>query len=230
MSEQRREQRGDFDSPWKDILEYYFEEFIAFFFPLAYTEIDWTRGYEFLDKELQQVVRDAEFGRRFADKLIKVWRKNGQEQWVLIHLEVQSQSEVDFGKRMYVYNYRLFDRYDHLVASLAVLADERSNWRPNQFSYSLWECEVNFKFPIVKLIDYAPQWAVLEASSNPFAVVVMAHLKALETKRDPQERQTWKMILMRRLYERGYQRQDIINLFHFTIPSPIPYERPKMDI
>ncbi|WP_269745194.1 hypothetical protein [Desulfonatronovibrio magnus] len=40
-------------------MERYFPEFIAFFFPDVYKEIDWTAGYQFLDKELQQVTRDA---------------------------------------------------------------------------------------------------------------------------------------------------------------------------
>ena len=59
----------EFDTPWKDILQRYFEEFILFFFPQAHIEIDWTRAPEFLDKELQQVVRDAELGKRLVDKL-----------------------------------------------------------------------------------------------------------------------------------------------------------------
>ena len=33
------EQRANFDSPWKDILTNYFEDFIAFFFPQAYSAI-----------------------------------------------------------------------------------------------------------------------------------------------------------------------------------------------
>ena len=53
-------ERTDYDSPWKEILEIYFEEFIAFFFPVAHSEIDWRKGHEFLDKELQQIVREAE--------------------------------------------------------------------------------------------------------------------------------------------------------------------------
>jgi hypothetical protein len=39
------------------------------------------------------VVRDAELGRRLADKLVKVWRRDGEEVWVLIHIEVQGQVE-----------------------------------------------------------------------------------------------------------------------------------------
>lgn len=90
-------QNDEFDSPWKDVLEAYFPDFIQFFFPNIYDEIDWSRGYDFLDQELQQVVRDAELGKRLADKLVKVWKRDGSETWVLIHAEIQNQEESDLG-------------------------------------------------------------------------------------------------------------------------------------
>jgi len=62
---------GDYDSPWKEAIEQYFPAFIAFFFPDIHTDIAWDRGYEFLDKELERVVRDATIGRRYADKLLE---------------------------------------------------------------------------------------------------------------------------------------------------------------
>jgi hypothetical protein len=100
----------EYDSPWKQILQLYFQDFMHFFFPQAHREIDWSRGFEFLDKELAQVVRDAELGRRLADKLVKVYRIGGEESWLLIHVEVQSQEETDFPRRMFVYNYRIVRR------------------------------------------------------------------------------------------------------------------------
>ncbi|MEN9984623.1 MAG: hypothetical protein RI925_125, partial [Pseudomonadota bacterium] len=59
----------DYDSPWKDAVERYFPEFIAFYFPDASQQINWARGHEFLDQELRAVVQDAELGKRFVDKL-----------------------------------------------------------------------------------------------------------------------------------------------------------------
>lgn len=205
----------EFDSPWKDAIERYFEDFILFFFPQAHGEIEWSLGYEFLDKELQQVVRDAELGLRLVDKLVKIWRTGGEEAWVLIHVEVQSQFESGFAERMFVYNYRIYDRYKRRVASIAVLGDERSGWRPNQFGYELWGSEVLFTFPVVKLLDYTQQWSALETSRNPFATVVMAHLKAQETRSNAQGRFESKLTLTRRLYEQDYSREDVVNLFHF---------------
>ena len=144
----------DYDSPWKEILESYFPDFMAFFFPQAHQAIDWPKGYESLDKELQQIVRDAELGKRLADKLMKVWRLNGEEQIVLIHTEIQASHDPAFAKRMYTYNYRLFDRYDRPVVSLAVLGDESQASRPDTYRYTLWGCEVGIRFPAIKLIDY----------------------------------------------------------------------------
>ncbi len=43
----------------------------------------------------------------------------------------------------------------------------------------------------------------------------MAHLKTRDTRNDEEARKKWKIYLVRRLYERGYQREDVINLFHF---------------
>jgi hypothetical protein len=68
---------------WKEALDAYFEAFLALLFPEVHALIDWSRGYESLDKELQQVVR--ELGRRYVDKPVKVWTIDGDERWVLIH-------------------------------------------------------------------------------------------------------------------------------------------------
>jgi hypothetical protein len=101
--------RDDYDSPWKEALERYFPDFLALLFPRIHPAIDWSKGHEFLDKELQQVVRDAESGRRHADKLARVYTHEGAETWVLVHVEVQGDAEAGFAERMYVYNYRIFD-------------------------------------------------------------------------------------------------------------------------
>jgi len=47
----------------------------------------------------------------------------------------------------------------------------------------LWGCELRFTYPIVKLRDYRARRAELEASDNPFATVVLAHLAAPDTPR-----------------------------------------------
>jgi hypothetical protein len=98
---------------------------------------------------------------------------------------------------------------------LAVLSDTRPDWRPDRYGYQLWGCEVGIKFPVVKLWDYRTRWSELEQSDNPFAIVVMAHLQTQATQRNPEARLNEKLRIVRRLYERGYSRQDVLNLFRF---------------
>lgn len=213
MNVQDDSPRADHDSPWKMALEAYFEEFLGLLFPAINQHVDWSKGYSFLDNELQQITADAESGRRYADKLIKVYAKDGSETWVLIHVEVQGEPEEYFAERMFTYQYRLRDRYNMDVVSLAVLADTRKSFRPTTFHYQRWGCELTFTFPTAKLIDWEVRWAELETSNNVFALVVMAQIQAKRLK-DSASRKDTKIALIRLLYERGYQREQILRLFN----------------
>lgn len=203
----------DFDNAWKEAIDAFFEPFMAFFFRAAHDEIDWARGFEMLDKELQQITPESEQGRRVADKLVKVWRLDGRDEWVLVHVEVQSQQETEFAQRMFVYNYRLFDRYNRRVASFAILGDNRLAWRPNRFGYDLWGTRVGIEFATAKLLDYAADEVSLESQENPFAMMVLAHLKTLETAHDVESRRRSQVRLVKRLYERGFGVEQIRQLY-----------------
>jgi hypothetical protein len=230
----------EYDSPWKEALREYFQEFMTFFFPEIAREIDWSREVEFLDKELHRVVRQAVSQERSVDKLVKVWRtvaqdpdsqeqhKKREQVWVLIHVDVQSQYKSNFKQRMYIYNYRLFDNYLQPIATLVILGDEEGWWRPKEYSHELWGCEIKMTFPSVKLLDYqTPQkWEQLKQSDNPFALIVMAHLYTKDTKHKPQERFEFKWRLTRSMYERGYSKQKILSLFRFIDSrSGWPYQK-----
>ncbi len=204
----------DYDSPWKTVLERFFPAFLEFYFPVVHAGIDWTPGYTFLDKELQKVVRDATLGRRWADVLARVTGRDGVEDWVLVHVEVQGENQADFGQRMFVYNYRLYDRYARPVVSLAVLGEPYPE-DCGEFGYERWGCRMGSRFPVVSLAAYRARWAELDASPNPFAVVTQAHLQAQETAGSDQARYQAKLALARSLYRRGYRRSDILELFRF---------------
>ena len=67
-------------------------------------------------------------------------------------------------------------------------------------------------------------WSELESSLNPFAMIVMAHLKTKATTGNPEQREVWKWSLIRWLYDRGLTREKIIKLFQIidrmmTLPS-----------
>ncbi|BAP58141.1 hypothetical protein THII_3844 [Thioploca ingrica] len=205
----------EFDSPWKDMIELYFKAFLQFFVPHLHAAIDWSRGYEFLDKELQKVVREAVTQSRRVDKLVKVWLSNQEEILLYIHLEVQGQVEANFAQRMFIYHYRLYDRYGAQVMSLAILGDKKAAWRPQSYHYDQFGCRLTFQFPIIKLLDYQEQWAQLKLSHNPFSHVVQVHLKGLETQQHPQQRLKGKIQLYQSLVESHYTPPEILELFRF---------------
>ena len=205
---------NDFDSPWKEIIERFFQEFMLFFFPEICKEIDWSRGYDFLDTELQKITGDAEIGKRIADKLVKVHLNDGTEAIVFLHIELQGYHDSQFTARMFVYNRRISEKYNKEVVSLAILCDDNPNYRPNEYNESRWGCDLKFSFPVVKLLDYGKNWEILERDDSVFSVVVMAHLKSIEVQEGNQRKQ-WKMNLVRNLYQRGWDRTIIIKLFRF---------------
>ena len=199
---------------WKEALDCYFQNAIAFFFPQIYQDVDWSKGFEFLDKELEKIARDNEVGRKIADKLVKVFLADGSETWLLIHIEVQGYQDSSFEKRMYIYNYRIFDRYEVEVISLALLTDTHPNYRPHQYQVSRWGFKYIFQFPTVKLLDYHREWDTLESNPNPFGLVVMAFLKS-QQESSGLGQLNWKVKLVKLLYERKYSRKQVRQLFGF---------------
>jgi hypothetical protein len=96
---------------------------------------------------------------------------------------------------------------------LAILGDNQANWRPQEYSYERWGCRLSLQFPVVKLLDYEAHWLELEQSDSPFAVLVMAHLWTQATTQDLAGRLRWKLSLIKRMYELGYSRDKIFQLF-----------------
>ncbi len=87
------------EPPSQEILERYFPELLAFFFPAAHQEIDWSRGYESLDREPQQAAGEAETGAR----LTKVWLHDGTELSVVTQVESQDRHDAELPLKMSIY-------------------------------------------------------------------------------------------------------------------------------
>ena len=81
----------------------------------------------------------------------------------------------------------------------------------------------------MKLLDYSQRLSELEASRNPFATVVMAHLVAVQTRNNRSRRLEQKLALVRRLYSQGFERSEVLNLLAFidwmlTLPLDLETE------
>lgn len=80
----------DYDGLWKNLIEELFQEFMAFFAPDLYPEIDFEQGVDFKNLELFQLVMKSKKGTKYSDKIVKVQLKNGEEKYIFIHIEVQA--------------------------------------------------------------------------------------------------------------------------------------------
>ena len=159
------------------------------------------------------VVQDAELGTRFVERLVRVQVLNGGESWIFIHVEVQGTKQAEFAKRMFVYNYRIFDRYEKPVASLAVLADEHKQWKPSSYGFAVLGCRHTLEFPVAKLTDYEDKLDELLVSDNAFGLITAAHILTQQTRKQHQERYKAKLRLIRILYQRHWDKQRVIDLF-----------------
>ena len=216
------------DSFWKEVLVKLFKEFLQFFFPKIHRDIDFSKGYQFLDKEFQQISRKANKGKKIVDKLVKVYLKDGNEKWLLIHIEIQGQKDVSFAERMFTYYYRIFDKYKRDVVSIALLTDTNRLYRPQEYTreFKDWEFSLRFKFPLVKIIDYINYEFEKEYEKNVFAIVAHAFLKTMETEGDDSKRFRWKRQFVLRLYDLGLAQETIYNLYQFiewimALPEPL---------
>ena len=209
---------ADLDSPWKYALTLFFQKFMEFCLPELALPIDWSRGYESLDKELQKIIPASQTGKRLSDLLFKVWLKNGEEKWILIHLEIQGQKRDDFAHRMFVYNYRTYDQYKMPVVSIALLLDEDPSWRPDSFSIEnplKKELYLHFRYHLVKLVDYKSRKQELSERDDLFAIIILAQLMVMETRKNLTKRMQNKLSLIRELLKLGLTNEEARGLFKF---------------
>lgn len=220
---------ADFDNTWKEMLDDFLPWFIQMFFPDMYDDINWDKRYESLEQELRQIVPEAETGKRYVDKLIRLYRRNNEEALVYIHIEVQSQPDISMPERIYVYNCLLFLKHKNPVMSLVVLGDPQPDWRPSKFAYELWGSKVSIEFQTLKLLDFQDKIAELQQSGNPFGLFVVAHLRTLETKTNPQQRMSYKEEIAKALLDLGLSNHEIYLLVKFidammTLPRGLEQE------
>jgi predicted transposase YdaD len=194
------------DILWKGIIEDMPTHFLQFFFPDAANVLDFNRGFDFLDKELEELFPVYNPNHpRFVDKLIKAFNKEGREEWILIHVEVQGYQDQEFSLRMYTYFYRLFDRYHKPITALAIFTDNNPGFNPRQFDYQFLGTSLSYKFNTYKILEQDE--ASLADHPNPFALVVLTVLQNIKTKkRSDESLLKLKIDLFRRMYTQNTEK------------------------
>jgi len=205
--------RHDLDLAWKEALTSFLPQFLELFLPEVHQDIDWNFAPEFLDSELRSLHRGMKGQRRHADLVVRVHLRSGGPALVVLHFEVQSQKDGDLPLRMRIYNSRLFERHRCPVYSLLILGDSSPVWRPSRYQSCIWDCCLTLKFPVLKLLDWKSRCAELDASGNPFALVVATHLAVLETRADQPARVQRALRLCRLMTTHGFTGDQVYGLF-----------------
>ncbi|WP_316816657.1 hypothetical protein [Pedobacter nyackensis] len=203
--------RKKHDSLLKAAFQDCFAHLLRFFFKDADDIFDMGRGVDFVDKELLEITPDRLLhgGTKTTDMLARVYRFDGEEQWILLHLEIQGESNERFSYRMFEYYYRAIDRFNKPVVAFAVFTGSADQRHPSAYNYSLLGTEIVYRYNSYQIFQHSDKG--LLDWDNPFALVVLAAKKAhLEKKISEEALNKERSIIARRLIASGkYTKKQI---------------------
>jgi predicted transposase YdaD len=214
------------------LLECVCDDLLRFVFPEADQVFDMQKEFRFLDKELAEMYPEPEkkTDTRYVDKLVKVYRRDGREEWVLIHLEVQADTKAKdrplFPERMFRYFYRIFDRYRRPVTAIAIFTGRDGKKLSNTFGYDFLNTRLLYQYNTIRILDFSDE--DLAKSKNPFALVVMVAKQALLKGKDLDKKLLeGKLFIFRKLYQGdlfGKRKMQAILTF---LDNYVQFEKPE---
>ena len=217
------------DALWKGALEDFSSDFLKYFYSKYIHQIDFSKGIEFLDKELQQISPQSQDSRRYVDKLFKVFLKNGEEKWILVHVEIQGYLDEKFAERMYIYQYRIFDTYKVKVAALAIFTDDNKNFHPKEYRSEIFGTVIHYQYSTFKLMDKTA--ADFKNNSNPFSIIMeAAWLDLRKNKLTDEQLLAEKVNLYKKLVRQtDYSKKQIHDLLTW-IKNYTPFENKEISL
>jgi predicted transposase YdaD len=207
MTPKHKRPKPKYDILWKGMIENVMEDLLLFIDPDIGKELDLGRDFEFLDKELAEMYPEPEkpSNTRIVDKLVKVFLRDGSERWMLLHVEVQGNNDKNFARRMFEYFIRLFSKYGHPVAAIAVLTGKACKEMPTVYEDRCLWMRARYEYKTLCITDHPDE--MLKASTNPFAAVIMVAKEGLlKTKGTDEEKDNLlleqKLLMVRLLKEK----------------------------
>jgi hypothetical protein len=214
----------EFDGPWKEALAALFPQLLRLYRPAEAVQVNWQRGTDSLETEMQKLLPASQTGLKRIDKLFKVSLHNGEVRHY--HVEVQCWPDSDFEHRVYVYNSVAELYCGDRVDSLIVLGDDDPGWLPGSYGWERSCSRKTFTFQPMKLLDWKGKEEELFQSDNPFALFVLAHLQVWATEGDNEARAWSKLRLLIRACslkmsaEEEVDRPLLLRLIDWLLPLP----------
>ena len=198
--------RLDYDNLYKTLLHRYFWEVLKISLPTLYEAADKTEAPEFLEQELQKVTLDLEGGANRTDSLVRIKLKDGTNELILCHFEIQGEGGGDMPVRMHRYRQMIYLKYGEEPVGIAVLTAPRPHGEKSSYSWERFGVRVAYDYinvDIMKLED-----DVLLARDSRIGLVFYAAKCANLSGDDEGEKFRYLRLLSNLWAERGWDKDD----------------------
>jgi hypothetical protein len=167
------------DRLFKELLTTFFSEFVELFLPQVAAYLD-TSSLVFLDKEIFTDITSGDT--HHADLVVKA-RFKDSESFFVVHVEMQAQQQAHFGRRLFRYFSRLYDKYALPVYPIVIYSFDRPKEKqPSCFEVRFPDLKVlRFSYIVIQLNRL--DWRRFLKHSNPVAAALMAKMGIAPTDR-----------------------------------------------
>jgi hypothetical protein len=203
------------DYLWKAVFRVFICEFVQFYFPDKYEEVNWSRGVEFLNKELQKIQGKSKGKDRVADVLVRLYLKSGDSIWVLLHIEVQGYVDKVFALRMHQMRYRIEDYFGINPVMLVIYTDDNASFHPQYYEVNTWGTKSRTDFLTYKVMDNPPETYI--NPDSPISIIMEVAYHATKSKKMNDDAiMHLHLPIVKRLLKKGYSKTHIQSLLSFV--------------
>ena len=204
----------NYDESWKYILTTLFKSGLDFFYNELFVLVDFTKPVEFIESKLTNLDVGDHNNYKNVDKLIKCSLLDGNEQHILLHIEIEANNPYNIAQRMFIYYCALKLKFPKLeIQALIIYLGEENpiNWHLYHYKFIL--LEITYKCKYFNIVDVKED--DLLKSNNPFAYIVLFNKWLFENKQTMQKRFTITKKLFLILKDRKIDLESIKKIFVF---------------
>lgn len=165
------------DLLFKQLIRYFFKDFLEAFFPKIYNHID-LKSLSLISGE---VFTDVIKGSTRKLDIVMQAKLKETEALIIVHVEPQSTVQRDFNERMFQYYSLLYNEYRKPIIPIAVFS-YKENWDKNEFIISvLGEKYLYFKYRTLHLKKM--NWRHFIRKDNPVVAALLSKMGYKEEER-----------------------------------------------